>query len=31
MLKNFLTRLRLARYFGLHAAFDRGFIKLGGR
>lgn len=31
MLKNFFTRLRLARYFGLRAAFDRNFIKIGGR
>lgn len=27
-MRNFFTRLRLARYFGLRAAFDREFIKL---
>jgi hypothetical protein len=31
IMKNFFTRLRLARYFGLRAAFDRKFIKIGGR
>ena len=29
-MKNFFTRLRLARYFGLRAAFDHKFIKTGG-
>lgn len=27
-MRNFFTRLRLARYFGLRAAFNRKFIKL---
>ena len=27
-MRNFFTRLRLARYFGLRAAFDRKFVKL---
>lgn len=27
-MRNFFIRLRLARYFGLRAAFDREFIKL---